>query len=252
MIRFLSIASGSKGNATLIYDEKTLFQIDMGVSLKLLRLGLNQIQKSLEQIEMVFITHEHSDHIKGLDYLTKRNLPIFASEKTPISEANHFEIGETFHLGDFYIAPFPLSHDASDPVGYLILHNDESLVYLTDTGEIAENVLSLLKNRTYYVIESNHDLKMLLKSHRPMSLKKRIHGEFGHLSNAESAQYASRLIGDKTKGVYLAHLSEECNRDDIALATYRDILKEHDIDLRKLTIKCLHQHEMTLGGDDEN
>lgn len=252
MIRFLSIASGSKGNATLIYDEKTLFQIDMGVSLKSLQVGLNKIHKSLEQIEMVFITHEHSDHIKGVNILIRRGLPIYCSENTPLEKANHFFEGEAFHLGDFYIVPFAISHDATNPVGYLIVNHDESLVYLTDTGIISETNLALIKNRTYYLIESNHDLKMLFSSHRPMSLKRRIHGDHGHLSNTESAEYMSLVIGDKTKGIYLAHLSEECNKEEVALSTYRAILENHDIDLSGISIKCLHQWQMTLGGDDEN
>ncbi len=249
MIRFLSLASGSKGNATLIYDEHVLFQIDMGVSLKVLDKGLAKIYKKREDIEMVFITHEHDDHIKGVRYLLKRDIPVYCSEKTPIDEAIHFERGEVFHLGDFYIAPFSVSHDATDPVGYLILHKEESLVYVTDTGELSESDLELMKNRTFYVIESNHDLKMLYTSHRSICLKQRIHSDHGHLSNMESAQYMSTLIGEQTKGIYLAHLSQECNTEQLALNTYHDVLRDKGIDLSKLTIKCLRQNEMIFGGD---
>lgn len=250
MLSFLNIMSGSKGNATLLYDESTLFMIDMGASLKALKEGLRKINRTMEQIEACFITHEHYDHISGISYLLDNEIPVYCRENTPVDGANHFLDGEVFHLGSFWITPFPTSHDATDPCGYLITHDDESLFYMTDTGEIPEFALSLMKNHTYYIIESNHDLKTLLKSHRPTYLKQRIHGDHGHLSNMESVQYMKDCIGDKTKAIYLAHLSEECNTDELALNTYRDVLNENGIDLRKIKIVCLHQRSMTLGGDE--
>lgn len=249
MLSFLNIMSGSKGNATLIYDETTLFMIDMGASLKALKEGLKEIGRTIDQIEACFITHEHCDHISGVPYLLDYDIPVYCRENTPLEGANHFMDGEVFHLGSFWIAPFPTSHDATDPCGYLIKNGDESLFYMTDTGEVPELAFSMMKNHTYYVVESNHDLNMLLKSHRPASLKQRIHGDHGHLSNIESVQYMKDCVGDKTKAVYLAHLSEECNTDEVALKTYRDVLNENGVDLRKISIRCLHQRSMTHGGD---
>lgn len=252
MLKFLNIASGSKGNATLIYDESTLFMIDMGVSLKNLLEGLDKINRHIEDIEGTFITHEHIDHIKGVDFLFSRNIPVFTSKHTPLDESEHFDVGEEFHLGDFYIKSFHSSHDAADPVGYIIRHKDESLLYLTDTGEISETNLLLMKDCTYYIIESNHDLMMLMKSSRPMALKERIHSDHGHLSNSESVHCLASVIGENTKAIYLAHISEECNTPSLAINTYRQYLSETGVDLSKLQILALKQHEMTFGGDDED
>ncbi len=249
MIRFLSIASGSKGNATLIYDESTLFQIDMGLTFTRLKEGLCHIDKKVEDIESVFITHEHTDHIKGVRFLLDCDIPLFCSRLTPLDGAEHFEDDEVFHLGSFYIYPFFVSHDASMPTNYLIVNGESSLGYVTDTGVLSKENLKLLQNCTYYVFESNHDKKMLMDSSRPMCLKKRILSDCGHLSNEQSATYMSELIGPATKGIYLAHLSEECNSEEVALSTYREILKEKGIDTSKITIKCLSQHKMIEGGD---
>ncbi len=249
MIKFLSIASGSKGNATLIYDENTLFQIDMGLTFTRLKEGASYIYKKVEDIEMAFITHEHTDHIKGVRFLIDRNIPVFCSELTPVEGAEHFSDDEVFHLGSFYIYPFRVSHDAADPSNYLIENGDESLAYVTDTGTLSKENLKLLKNKTYYIFESNHDKKMLMDSKRPMCLKKRISSNHGHLSNEQSAKYMSELIGPNTKAIYLAHLSEECNSEEVALSTYRKILKKKGIDTSKIIIRCLRQHTMVEGGD---
>ncbi len=249
MIRFLSVASGSKGNATIIYDENTLFQIDMGLTFSRLKEGLSYIDKKVEDIEMAFITHEHTDHIKGVRFLLDRDIPVYCSSFTPLEGAECFSDDEVFHLGSFYIYPFPVSHDASNPTNYFIINGDESLGYVTDTGVLSESNLELLKNKTYYIFESNHDKKMLMDSSRPMCLKKRILSDKGHLSNEQSATYMSKLIGPNTKGIYLAHLSEECNSEEVALLTYRKILEENGIDISSITIKCLNQHKMIEGGD---
>ena len=249
MIRFLSIASGSKGNATIIYDEKTLFQIDMGLTFTRLKEGLGYIYKKVDDVEALFITHEHADHIKGVKYLLERDIPVYCSSLTPLDEAEHFLDDEVFHLGFFYIYPFFVSHDASMPTNYLIVNGEETLGYVTDTGMLSEDNLKLLKNKTYYIFESNHDKKMLMNSKRPMCLKKRIASEHGHLSNEQSAKYMSELIGPNTKAIYLSHLSEECNSEEVALSTYRETLKKKGVDISKITIKCLRQHSMVEGGD---
>ena len=252
MIRFIVIASGSKGNATLIYDNDTLLQIDMGVSKKALQSGLNVINKDISDIDALFITHEHSDHIKGLATLKKYHIPTYSSENTPIDNCEHFTDGEVLKIGNFYITPFKISHDAINPVGYLFINNDESLAYLTDSGIINEQNQILIKNKTYYIIESNHDTSMLFASKRPETLKKRIHCEHGHLSNEQSANYLAHIVGGQTKQIFLAHLSEECNTPSIALSTYLDIFKQSNIDLNNIKIRCLYQNKMVLGGNDEN
>lgn len=247
MISFINVGSGSKGNATLIYDEKTIIQIDMGLTKKRVTEALSAINKNIEDLQGILITHEHVDHIKNL-YMYKGKVPIHASKGT----VDFFDIEvipeESFEIGTFTIIPFSTSHDAANPVGYVIFSGDSKLVYLTDTGFIPDESLEYLKNADYYIIESNHDLKMLMESHRPACLKRRIKGDLGHLSNIDSAIYMSECISHKTKAIYLAHLSEECNIPEIALESYKKTFKRKKVPY-DVPVICLKQHIAVKGGD---
>lgn len=248
MIRFLIVGSGSKGNATLVYDEDTLFQIDMGVPLKRVSAGLREIHHSLTDVSGVLITHEHIDHIGTLSTLPS-SISTYAADGT-LSHPSHIVVPEEpFPLGSFYITPVALSHDAANTCGYVITHKDEKLVYVTDTGYIPDAALPYLKNATYYIFESNHDLKMLMASRRPLSLKLRIKGDFGHLSNRDSASYLSDLVYEGTRGITLAHLSEECNTPALAVETYERVFRKHGLDPKHYHIECASQGEALLGGD---
>ena len=132
--------------------------------------------------------------------------------------------------------PFRISHDAVDPVGYMIKKDEKTLVYVTDTGYITGDILKTLKNADAYIMETNHNVEMLQMCNRPWSLKQRILDDCGHLSNEDSAYAMSQLIGEKTKHIYLAHLSQEANLPDLAEMTVRHILKEENIDLNKLNL----------------
>jgi phosphoribosyl 1,2-cyclic phosphodiesterase len=249
MIKFLIVGSGSKGNATLVYDEHTMFQIDMGLPLKRINAALGTIHAGLDDIKAIFITHDHSDHIGTLDllpYSVKR----FASKDTLKDHYNEMAIGSIVTLGDFKITSFSVSHDATNPVGYLIRNKDESLVYITDCGYLTDSNLAMIKNKTYYIFESNHDLKMLYASHRPLILKQRIHSDVGHLSNTDSASYLRDSVGPSTKAIYLAHLSEECNTEEAALLTYKRIFNDAKEDLSGIKIIPAKQWEMVKGGDE--
>jgi phosphoribosyl 1,2-cyclic phosphodiesterase len=248
MIRFIILGSGSKGNATLIYDEKTLFQVDMGLPLKRVKDGLRIIHRSLDDIQGILITHEHSDHISTLSLMPSA-IPVYAGLGTLSDHFNPIESETPFLLGDFVIFPLSTSHDATNPMGFLISHDGEKLVYITDTGFVPEGDLPFLTDADYYIFESNHDYRMLMASKRPAILKKRIHSNHGHLSNVESASYLSSLIGNNTKGIYLAHLSEECNTDEKALDTYRKTFERKHKDLSRIHLECAKQWEPVEGGD---
>jgi len=249
MISFINVGSGSKGNATLIFDEKTLIQIDMGLSLKRVSAALNVIGKQREDIQGVLITHEHCDHVSSL-VRYKGKTPIYASEGT-VGYAGHIFFAEdSFEIGTLTIIPLRTSHDAKNPHGFVIFSGKSRLVYLTDTGYIPDETLPYLENADYYIIESNHDLKMLMKSNRPASLKRRIKGDLGHLSNVDSAIYMSESIGPNTKALYLAHLSEECNEEEIALESYKKTFLRKGVAIDNIKLICLKQHEMTRGGDE--
>jgi phosphoribosyl 1,2-cyclic phosphodiesterase len=245
MIRFAIVGSGSKGNATIVYDEKTAFQIDMGVPYSRVREALKSIHKTQKDVEAVFFTHDHSDHIGTMNRIPKG--PVFyASEGTLTGDYSVMDVGSTVELGSFKVTSFPVSHDATNPVGYLIENGDESLLYLTDVGYIGDDAMGILKDRTYYIFESNHDYKMLLRSNRPACLKQRIHGDLGHLSNDESSFYLADAVGPRTRHIYLAHLSLECNTPELALSAYARRFKERGIEL---PVTCAKQYETVYGGD---
>ncbi|MBP5091057.1 MAG: MBL fold metallo-hydrolase [Bacilli bacterium] len=246
-MKFSILGSGSKGNGCLIYNKDTLIQIDMGLPLKSVKAELKHLGKSLKDIEALFITHEHSDHISGLP-LYHGQVDLYAGEGT-YENANPVEAFIPLEIGSFTIVPFPTSHDATNPMGYLIEDENTRLGYVTDTGYLSDEALALLKDCDYYYFESNHDLKMLLNSNRPASLKKRIHSKHGHLSNIDSAIYMSELIGPRTKAIYLAHLSEECNTPALALSSYQKTLERKGVSFEHIKIVPASQWHVVRGGE---
>lgn len=247
MISFVVVGSGSKGNATLLFDEETLIQIDMGLPMRRITAALESIKKNKSDLQGILITHEHTDHIKNLS-MYKGKVPIYASKGT-IDYFDHEVVPfDSFEIGTLSVIPFMTSHDAANPVGYVVISGKTKLVYLTDSGYIPEESLDYLKDADYYIMESNHDLRMLMKSNRPAVLKRRIKGDEGHLSNVDSAIYLSELVGPKTKEIYLAHLSEECNLPELALEAYRKTFKKKEVPY-DINIICLKQNEAVTGGD---
>jgi phosphoribosyl 1,2-cyclic phosphodiesterase len=247
MISFVVVGSGSKGNATLLFDEETLIQIDMGLPMRRITAALESINKNKSDLQGILITHEHTDHIKNLS-MYKGKVPIYASKGT-IDYFDHEVVPfDSFEIGTLSVIPFMTSHDAANPVGYVVISGKTKLVYLTDSGYVPEESLDYLKDADYYIMESNHDLKMLMKSNRPAVLKRRIKGDEGHLSNVDSAIYLSELVGPKTKEIYLAHLSEECNLPELALEAYRKTFKKKEVPY-DIDIICLKQNEAVRGGD---
>ena len=172
-MKFSIVGSGSKGNACLIYNKDTLIQIDMGLPLKSLKKELDHLGKTVNDIQALFITHEHTDHIAGIPLYHDR-VDLYAGEGTYAS-ANPVEPFIPLEVGSMSIVPFPTSHDATNPMGYLIEEEGCRLGYVTDTGYLSDEALALIKDCDYYYFESNHDLKMLMDSARPAVLKKRIH-----------------------------------------------------------------------------
>lgn len=246
------VGSGSKGNATFILAENVLIQIDCGLPKKRLVSALSPWGKTLDDVEAVFITHDHSDHIGTLAYLPK-SVPVYSSPCSLPEEAI-FETLEPYvgiSIGPVSILPFAVSHDAPNPLNYIIACGNEKFGYVTDTGCLDDTALSLLKDCDYYLFESNHDLRMLARSHRPPALKKRIRGDHGHLNNVQSALYCAEVLGKKTKAVYLGHISEECNTPEKAILTYRSVFADQGIDVDSIDIIATKQHEVVYGGERE-
>lgn len=249
MLSIAFIGSGSKGNATLIKSNDTLIMIDDGLSKRRINEGLALFNASVSDIKAIFITHNHSDHIKGLEVLGD-DLPIYAGVSTFPKGSKYTRIKpyKTIKIGSLAITPIGVSHDAPNPLNYIIEDEDESLGYVTDTGYLSDKNLSLLENKTYYLLESNHDVSMELNSKRSRELINRVLSDVGHLSNAASAGYACKIIGCKTKAIYLGHISEDCNNEGCALSTYRKIFAKFGVDINSYQIIPTKQNEIVKGG----
>jgi phosphoribosyl 1,2-cyclic phosphodiesterase len=247
-MKFYILASGSKGNSTLVESQGRLLLIDAGLNKTRLKEAFAKTPYSLEQVQAVFFTHEHSDHALGKDffpqeirYATKETLPVLPERAlTPYTTVSWFH---------FRITPMAISHDARNPLGYIIEDQTSSLVYMTDTGYISEKNLSLMLNKHHYILESNHNVAMLLKTNRSHDLKIRILGDSGHLSNEDSAMFFSEMIGPNTKSVYLAHISEEANTPELALETYQRVLRKRKRLTDQYQIKVAQQWDVVVGGD---
>lgn len=241
------LASGSKGNATIVKNKNELILIDMGITLTRLRNELATLNHEVKDIGAVLFTHEHTDHASGVNFFNE-NI-VFATKGTLKKRKHNLLVPyQKTHIMNFSITPLSISHDATMPVGFIIESENEKLVYMTDTGAISEKNLELMKNATYYIIESNHNIKMLLQTNRPAVLKHRILSDVGHLSNEDSALYMSEVIGEQTKEIILAHLSEEANDPEIALKTYERIFRQKFINLENIRLHYAKQWSMTKGG----
>lgn len=245
---FNVIASGSKGNATIVIANNTRILIDMGISFSRLEEGLDEVGITANDIDAAIFTHNHSDHINGIKFLSPKIM--YALEGTlPSSLSNVVELYQPFIIKDVEITPFRTSHDATNPCGYILSSNGEKLVYMTDTGVFLDEVLTYVKDPTYLIIESNHDIKMLLHTNRTFELKQRIMSDLGHLCNEDSAIAASEIIGPNTKEIVLAHLSEEANTPEMAITAYNKIFKRLNRSLDKYKLRCANQWVSLLGGN---
>ena len=248
---FHIIASGSKGNATVVANNNTRILIDMGISLCRLEEGLAEINLKLDDIDAAFFTHNHTDHIGGIKFLSPKKM--YALEGTlPTSLSNVIELNQPINIKDIEVTAFKTSHDATNPCGYMFKSSGKTLVYMTDTGVFLDENLPLIQNPDYLIIESNHDISMLLKTNRPFELKERIMSDHGHLCNEDSAIAAISIIGDNTKEIVLAHISEEANTPEVAIEAWKKIFAHFGKRFDKYNIRVANQWTSLSGGDKDD
>lgn len=238
---FCPLASGSKGNSIYVGTKRTKILIDAGISGKKLQGKLAEIDVDLSEIDAILITHEHMDHIQGLNTLAfKRGIPILANQETAkgIVENFHdcpkfkiFSTGETFTFGDMEIHPFSIQHDTMDPVAFTIRIDDLKLGFCADLGFATTLVQTQLKDCDYLYLEANHQPSMVHASSRPMVYKQRVLSRSGHLSNEACGNLLAKVHHPKLRHVHLAHLSSECNTHETALSVVKDVLKQQGLEV---------------------
>lgn len=241
MFGFCPLASGSKGNAIFVGTATTRILIDAGLNYTTLQKRLNEIQIPIDSIQAVLVTHEHTDHIQGVPLLWERlQIPVFANAGTAkgmcsvLQMRPRFKIfttGETFLFQDLEIHPFSIPHDTLDPVGFWIRTSGKKIGFCADLGHTTSLIVEKLAGCDYLYLEANHEPSMVHASHRPMVYKERVLGRQGHLSNQDCASLLLSLYHAGLKHVHLAHLSSECNHEEVALKTVREALKGRGWDL---------------------
>lgn len=254
-MKYYILSSGSKGNCSLICSSSTSILIDCGINKKNLIAGLSKVNLGIEDISKAFLSHSHSDHISGFKFIPKEKWMVYKDMvKEELNEEQIFRHYEPVSVGDLLITPLPLSHDCPHTSGFLVkdVNSGEELVQITDTGYIKDKVLDLIRNKEYYIFESNHDVAMLYNSSRPLMLIRRIHSDKGHMDNVEASTYLSNLIGERTRQIVLAHLSEECNTPELALQTYNEVMKSQlgEIPL-SINVRCAAFNTFLKGGEDD-
>lgn len=245
-MKVVVLSSGSKGNTTYIECGETRILIDMGNTCKYVVDKLKGIGINAEDIDAIFITHTHIDHVKGLKvFLKKFGTKVYFTEKMleQLEYINNYCFIEkdVILLKNLIIRTIKTSHDVVDSLGYIIEGDNSGIVYITDTGYINQKYFSLLRNREVYIIESNHDVEMLNHGPYPFQLRQRILGDKGHLSNYDCSRYLSSFIGEKTKCIVLAHLSEENNTRKLAYDTLIERLDENEQSVDKIVIAMQDQ-----------
>lgn len=239
---YYSVASGSSGNCAVWNVGQTTVLIDLGVSVRALNKALHDIDMEISDLSAVLLTHEHTDHIKGLaTFVKKYDLPVYATfgtaaailQKLPQAEKNlrTFAGGEQFDIDRLHVQSMPTPHDAADPVAYRIDGGGYQLGYVTDVGFLPDDIQDTISGCDTVVLESNHDVDMLRTGPYPMYLKQRIRGNYGHLSNEDCAQGAAALAQTGTKRLVLAHLSDKNNNPLVALRCTQRALRGTDCQL---------------------
>lgn len=245
------LSSGSKGNSTLVMTENVKILIDLGTTCSYVENSLLKLNIDPSQISHILVTHIHTDHIKGLRvfikkynpiiYVTEKLLPLLQNEIGSFSYKLYEDKAAT--IEDLIVNIIKTSHDAKESVGFIIKHNTSTLVYITDTGYINKKYFNILKNNTIYILESNHDVQMIREGPYPYYLQQRVIGDKGHLSNKQASGYLCEFIGDNTKQIIFAHISEHNNTEDKVIETFNEELKKNNIHFDN--IKIAKQNECT-------
>ena len=257
MFNFCSLYSGSSGNCLLLQTSNTKILIDAGESAKKISSALSSIEVDPTDIDAILVTHEHSDHVKGLGTFSKKyDIPVYANSRTwdameeqasKINEKNqkHFTIEENFEIGDLKIHPFKIPHDAANPCGFNIIHNNKKISIATDIGHMTSNIAHKLEDSSFVLLEANYDPNILKCSPYPYLLKQRIAGPNGHLANIDAGKTISFLLNSGLEAVMLGHLSKENNFPELAYKTVVDELISNNYNENALSISVAKRSDLS-------
>jgi len=240
-LRFLSLASGSSGNCYYVGNATTGFLIDAGIGPRTIRRRLKAVGLDFENLWGIFITHDHTDHIRGVGVLGEKfHIPVYSTFEIHEGINRNYVVteklygsrkiitkGETVKISDFSITSFPVMHDASDCVGYTIEYQDKRLTIATDIGTITDEAASHIVKANYLILEANHDVQMLLNGSYPQYLKQRILADTGHLSNDQAGAFLAENFPVNCQNIFLCHLSRENNMPQKAYETIKNYLKSN-------------------------
>lgn len=251
-MRVCSLFSGSSGNCIYVGNDNTHLLIDAGLSGKRILASLDEIGVDPSTLDGILVTHEHSDHIKGVGILSRKlDIPVYATTKTweamenkvgKMSAKNMRDIepGMDFYIKDMDVSPVGTPHDAADPVFYSIMNNGRKMSVCTDLGYVTKTVFTAISDSDALLLEANHDLDMLRSGRYPEQLKRRIAGRSGHLSNETCGKCLSHLAGT-IRQVLLGHLSQENNTEQKAMSTIKQILTDNGISESDMSVDVLHR-----------
>lgn len=253
-LTLLPLYSGSSGNAVYVGSDKTGVLVDAGLSGRTIERALAMHAIAPAQLRGILITHEHSDHIKGAGILSRKyDLPVYANERTwvamqdklgVVSSKNQrvFDSDADFYIRDLGVTPFHLPHDAAEPVGYCFTCGGLRVGVATDLGHVSKATLDAIGGCEALLLESNHDVDMLMCSRYPYELKRRIRGKRGHLSNEDAGEALIELCKRSLKRVFLGHLSQENNMEHLAMATVSGILQSAGVEIgTQLELSMAHR-----------
>jgi len=242
-VRFALIGSGSKGNGTLIEHGGTRVLIDCGFSLRETEARLQRLDCEAESLDAILVTHEHGDHIRGVGLLARRYpIPIWATRGTvnasqlgEVPTLNLIDVHQTLAIGDIEIQPFPVPHDAREPCQFVFSDGDTRIGLLTDTGSTTQHIHDQLSGCDALILECNHDPQMLENGPYPPSLRQRVGGRFGHLSNEQAAEILQNIDTGELKHLVAAHLSDKNNLPELAQQALAEVL---GCRLREIEVAC--------------
>lgn len=251
------LGSGSGGNCAYVETPETRLLVDAGFSARQIRQRLAGIGRTPENLTAILITHEHGDHVQGLPLIAHRlGIPVYCNRLTldalefqqKVRFAGHvFETGATFDIGDVRVDTFSIPHDAQDPVGFLLQTEAGNVGFLTDLGHATRLVVERVRSANVLVLETNHDVKLLQDDvRRPWSLKQRIMGRHGHLSNQAAAETIEQIVSEHLHHLYLGHLSKDCNRPELAEQTVGERLQRVGADHVRIEVTSQRTPSPTL------